>query len=156
MFLFVSCYSFCCKIYFIWYRYYYSSFLIILICVLHFFPIPSLVLCVRIEVSPLWIHTHTHMCACVCVYIYICLVSQSCPTHVTPWTVACQAPLSMGILHARILECVAMPSSRGSSQPRDQIQVSQSAGEFFTIWATREALVCIHISQVGLRKHHYE
>ena len=38
----------------------------------------------------------------------------------TPWTVACQAPLSMGILQARILEWVAMPSSRGCSQPRDQ------------------------------------
>ena len=34
---------------------------------------------------------------------------------VTPWTVARQAPLSMGILQARILEWVAMPSSRGSS-----------------------------------------
>ena len=31
---------------------------------------------------------------------------------------ALQAPLSMGILQARILEWVAMPSSRGSSQPR--------------------------------------
>ena len=34
---------------------------------------------------------------------------------VTPWTVACKAPLSLGILQARILEWVAMPSSRGSS-----------------------------------------
>ena len=34
----------------------------------------------------------------------------------TPWTVASQASLSMGILQARILEWVAMPSSRGSSQ----------------------------------------
>ena len=38
---------------------------------------------------------------------------------VTPWTVTCQAPLSMGILQVRILEWVAMPSSRGSSQARD-------------------------------------
>ena len=37
----------------------------------------------------------------------------------TPWTVACQAPLSMGIFQAIILEWVAMPSSRGSSPPRD-------------------------------------
>ena len=36
----------------------------------------------------------------------------------TPWTVAYKAPLSMGILLARILEWVAMPYSRGSSQPR--------------------------------------
>ena len=34
---------------------------------------------------------------------------------VTPWTVAHQAPLTMGILQARILEWVAMPSSRKSS-----------------------------------------
>ena len=42
---------------------------------------------------------------------------------VTPWTVARQAPLSMGILLARILEWVAIPISRGSSQPRDETQV---------------------------------
>ena len=41
----------------------------------------------------------------------------------TPWTVTRQAPLSMGILQARILEWVAMPSSRVSFQPRDQTQV---------------------------------
>ena len=42
----------------------------------------------------------------------------------TPWPVARQAPLSMRILQARVLEWAAMPSSRGSSQPRDQTQVS--------------------------------
>ena len=57
----------------------------------------------------------------------------------TPWTVARQAPLSMGILQARMLEQVTMCTSRGSSQPRDQTQVSCIAGEFFTIWATRKA-----------------
>ena len=58
---------------------------------------------------------------------------------VTPWTVAHQTLLSMGILQARTLEWVAMPSSRESSQPRDQTQVSHSTGRFFTIWVTREA-----------------
>ena len=52
---------------------------------------------------------------------------------VTPWTTV------HGILQARILEWVAIPFSRGYSQPRDQTQVSHSAGGFFTIWATREA-----------------
>ena len=42
----------------------------------------------------------------------------------------------MGILQARILEWFAMSSSRGSSQPRDQTQVSHIASGFFTIWAT--------------------
>ena len=37
----------------------------------------------------------------------------------TPWTIACQTPLSLGILQARLLEWVAMLSSRGSSQPTD-------------------------------------
>ena len=44
--------------------------------------------------------------------------------YVNPWTVARQAPLSMGILQARILEWVAMPSSRGSSPPRDGTRIS--------------------------------
>ena len=42
----------------------------------------------------------------------------------TPWTVAHQAPLFMGILQARILESVAMPSFRESSQLRAQTQSS--------------------------------
>ena len=58
----------------------------------------------------------------------------------TSWTVACQVPLSIGILQARILEWVAIPFSRGSSQPRDQTQVFCIAGRFFTIWVTRKAL----------------
>jgi len=46
----------------------------------------------------------------------------------------------MGILQERILEWAAMPSSKGSSQPRDQTQVSCIAGGFLTVaWATREA-----------------
>ena len=50
---------------------------------------------------------------------------------VTPWTVI------HGIFQTRILELVAFPFSRGSSQPRDQTQVSCIAGGFFTSWVTR-------------------
>ena len=46
-----------------------------------------------------------------------------------------------GILQARILEWVAVPFSRGSSQPSDGTQVSRIAGGFFTSWATSEALL---------------
>ena len=61
-----------------------------------------------------------------------------------PWSVVCQVPLSMGILQERILKWVATPTSRRSSQPRDQTQISCIAGRFFTIWATREAPnICI-------------
>ena len=61
-------------------------------------------------------------------------VTQSCPTLCDP--VDCTVH---GILQARILEWVAIRSCRGSSQPRDQTQVSHIAGRFFTSWATREA-----------------
>ena len=60
-------------------------------------------------------------------------VSQACPTLCDPidYTVH-------GILQANILEWIAFPFSRGSSQPRDRTQVSHIAGRFFTSWATRE------------------
>ena len=45
-----------------------------------------------------------------------------------------------GIFQARILEWVAMPSSRGSSRPRDRTWASCTADKFFTIWATRGSL----------------
>ena len=44
-----------------------------------------------------------------------------------------------GILQVRKLERVAIPFSRGSSQPRDRTRVSCTAGGFSTLWATREA-----------------
>ena len=53
----------------------------------------------------------------------------------TPWTIRVH-----GILQARILEWLALPFSRGSSQPKDQTQAFCTAGGFFTSWATREAL----------------
>ena len=43
------------------------------------------------------------------------------------------------IHQARIVEWVDFPFSMGSSQPRDQTQVSHIEGRFFTSWATREA-----------------
>ena len=39
------------------------------------------------------------------------LVAESCPTLVTPWARACQAPLAHGILQARMLEWVAISFS---------------------------------------------
>ena len=75
-----------------------------------------------------------NMCACV-------LVAQSCLTPCD--SIGCSPPGSSvhGILQARILEWVAVPFSRGSSQARDRTEVSCIAGRFFTVWATREALM---------------
>ena len=51
---------------------------------------------------------------------------------VTPWTAARRAPLPVGTLQARLLEWVAVPSSRGSSRPRDRTPAACIAGGFFT------------------------
>ena len=48
-------------------------------------------------------------------------------------TVVRQAPLSMGILQARILEWVAISFSRRSSCPGDQTCVSRIAGRLFIL-----------------------
>ena len=61
-------------------------------------------------------------------------VAQSCPAHCDLMDYRVR-----GILQARILEWVAFPFSRGSSQPRDRTQICHIAGGFFTSWATGEA-----------------
>ena len=76
----------------------------------------------------------TMFCFCACMLSHFSCVWRS----VTLWTVAFQAPLVHGILQARILEWVALPPSRGSSQPRDWTPVSCIAGQFFTDWAPRK------------------
>ena len=80
----------------------------------------------------------------VCVCVYVCTHTRAKSfSHVRLCDrIDCsrQGPLSMGILQAKILKWVAMPYSRGSSQPRDQTQVYYTVGGFFTIWATKEAV----------------
>ena len=63
----------------------------------------------------------------------LCLVTQSCPTLCNPMDCSLPGSSVRGILQARILEWVAMPSSRGSSQPWDKSQVSHIASGFFTV-----------------------
>ena len=65
--------------------------------------------------------------------LYCCYsVTQSWPTLSTPWTVAHQAPPSMGFSQARILEWAAISFTRGSSQPRDWTCISCIGRQFFT------------------------
>ena len=63
----------------------------------------------------------------------LCLVAQLGPTLGNPMDYSLLGSTVHGILQVRKLEWVTMPSSRGSSQPRDQTQVSHTAGRFFTI-----------------------
>ena len=61
-------------------------------------------------------------------------VAQLCPTLCDP-----MGSTVRGILQARLLEWVAVPFSRGSSQPKGGTQISHIVGGFFTSWATGEA-----------------
>ena len=65
-------------------------------------------------------------------------VAQSCPTLLwPPWTVACQAPPSMGFSRQESWSGLHF-LLQGILPPRDRTQVSHTAGRLPTIWATRE------------------
>ena len=73
---------------------------------------------------------------------------QSCPTLCDPRDCGPPGSSVHGILQARILEWVAMPSSRGSSWPRDQTCVSEVsciARQILYRWATGEAHINLYL-----------
>ena len=69
------------------------------------------------------------------VVVFSVLVAQSCPTFCDSMNWGPPGSSVPGVFQLRILEWVAIPFSRGSSQPRDRTQVSHIAGRLF---ATRE------------------
>ena len=75
---------------------------------------------------------------------------RSCPTLYNPMDCNPQGSPVHGILQARILEWVAMPSSRGSSWPRNRIHISCIADRFSTHWATWETLKNTGVGCQGL------
>ena len=86
----------------------------------------------------MWQYSPDHEITSTKFVVCVCLVSEFCSTPCNPMAVAHQAPLSKGKLQARILQWVAMPSSRGSSHLTDWTQVSRTTGRLFTVWVTRE------------------
>ena len=94
---------------------------------------------------------------CVCVCVCVCVRArararacthvhvQSCLTLCDPMD--CSPPSSSvyGIFQARILEWVAVPSSRGSSGPRDQICIFCIGRQILYHCATWEASVLLRI-----------
>ena len=65
------------------------------------------------------------------------LVAQSYPAVCNPMDYSPSGASVHRISQVRMLEWVAIPFSRGSSQPRDRTRVSCIAGRFFIFWATR-------------------
>ena len=74
---------------------------------------------------------------------------SSCLTLCDPMNCSLPGSSVQGILQGRKLEWVAIPFSRGSSQPRDWTCVSWIAGRFFTILAIRDAPLCVVIINVN-------
>ena len=68
------------------------------------------------------------------------LVTQSRLTLCDPMDCCPPGSSVHGILQPRVLDWVAIPLSRGSSQPRDWTQVSCIVGEFFTVWSMIQTL----------------
>ena len=64
-----------------------------------------------------------------CIHMGESKIAQACPTLCDPINYTVH-----GVLQARILEWVAFPFSRGSSQPRDRTQVSRIAGRFIRVY----------------------
>ena len=83
---------------------------------------------------------------------------QQCTTGCNPMDCSRPGSTVNGILQARTLEWVAMPSSRGSSQPRDRTCISMCPaleGGFFTTSATWEVQIFIRERQIKTMKYHY-
>ena len=79
-----------------------------------------------------------------------CLVSKSCPTLWEPRDWSPPGSFVHGISHARILEWVVMPSSRGSAWSRDWTWVSFTGRWILYHWAIRDA--CINYTSIKLKK----
>ena len=75
-----------------------------------------------------------------CLWCCAVCCAQLCPTLCN--TMDCSPPGSSvhGIFQARILECIAISSSRGSSRPRDQTRISFIGRQILYRWATWEAM----------------
>ena len=144
------------KVYFVWYKYYYSAFFLFPFVWNIFFQ--PLTFSLYVSLGLKWMSYRQHLYiglvflthpACLCLlirtfnrfisgnYSYACLVVSSSlkPHGLQPARLLCLWGFS------RQVEWSGFPClpPRGSSQPMDWTQVSFIAGRFFTVWATREA-----------------
>ena len=84
-----------------------------------------------------------HGCMCV-------LVTQFCPTLATAWTVAQQAPLSLGLSRQEYWNGLPFPSPGHLPNPGDRTCISCIAGRFSTVWAIREGILKHTVWRPGL------
>ena len=77
----------------------------------------------------------------ICSFYVLLLFSLLCLTLCKPMDCCLLGSSVYGLSQTKILDCVAISFSRGSSPPTDQTWVSYIAGRFFAVSATREALI---------------
>ena len=95
----------------------------------------------------LYLHTRHLLCSCVCVCARACVLTQSCPTLCDPMDCIPPGSSVRGISQARILEWVAISSSRDLPNPGIEPASLASpvlASRFFTTSATWEDVLLIH------------
>ena len=86
-------------------------------------------------------------------YVQVCLAAQSCSTLCDPMD--CSSPGSSvhGILQAKILKWVAIPFSKGSSQPRDRTQVSCVEADSLPAEPLERSLHSVYICHNFIKLH---
>ena len=84
----------------------------------------------------------------------LCSVAQSCPTLVTPWTVACQATPSMEFSRQESWSRLSFPSPGESSQSGDEARVSHIAADPLTSESGCFYLVFNSFPERGLNKNY--
>ena len=101
-----------------------------------------------LERAPNWVCIQTLLCVCVCVCVCVCTCARVRAQlfQLLIWSVSphrCGLPSFsvLGIFQSRILEWVAISSSRGSFPPRDRIWVSCICRWILSNWAAWEALL---------------
>ena len=82
----------------------------------------------------IYIHTHTYTPMYMYTHIYCCgcLVTKSCPTLVTPWFIAHQAPLPMGFPREEYWSGLPFPSPGDLPSPGIEPASPELASGFFT------------------------
>ena len=92
-------------------------------------------------VSSVELYIYLCVCVCVCVCVHACSVAHSCLTLCDPLDCSLPGFSVRGIFQARILECVAISSSR-------DLHISSIGRQILYRWATWEALIFWH--RVGM------
>ena len=79
-----------------------------------------------------WEKSSCVMCICECAFVSLYICAQSCPFFTSPWTVASQVPLSMGLSQQEYWSELPFPPPGELPDPGIKPESPVLAGGFFT------------------------